>query len=65
MQVYNFIAGTQSTIDGGNYSNIIGRYGNNGGYSGVLILADGNASTMTMLTQAISLMARFYGGYRL
>jgi hypothetical protein len=60
---YNFIAGTQSTIDGGNFSNIIGRYGNNGGYSGVLILADGNASTMTA-NASNQFNARFYGGYR-
>ena len=60
---YNFIAGTQSTIDGGNFSNIIGRYGNNGGYSGVLILADGNTSTMTA-NASNQFNARFYGGYR-
>lgn len=59
----NKILGTQNTIDSGNNVNIIGRYCNNGGYTGVMLLSDGGSSTLTA-TANDEFNARFYGGYR-
>ena len=60
---HNKIIGVNNTISNGGYNNLIGRYCNNGGYSGVLLLGDGNASTMTA-NASNQFNARFYGGYR-
>ena len=59
----NKILGVQNTIDSGYNVNIIGRYCNNGGYTGVMLLSDGSASTLTA-TANDQFNARFYGGYR-
>jgi hypothetical protein len=60
---YNKIIGTTNTITGGAYNNIIGRYCNNGGYTGVMLLSDGGSSTLTS-TAHHQFSARFIGGYR-
>ena len=61
--IYNKIIGTTNTITGGAYNNIIGRYCNNGGFTGTLLLSDGSSSTLTS-TANHEFNARFYGGYR-
>ena len=61
--IYNKIIGTTNTITGGAYNNIIGRYCNNGGFTGTLLLSDGSSSTLTS-TANDQFNARFYGGYR-
>ena len=58
------IIGSENTVDSGGYVNILGRYCNNGGYSGVMLLSDGGSSTLTA-TANHQFAARFYGGYRL
>ena len=60
---YNKIIGVSNTINGGAYNNIIGRYCNNGGFTGTLLLSDGSSSTLTS-TANHEFNARFYGGYR-
>lgn len=59
----NKILGVQNTIDSGYNVNIIGRYCNNGGYYGVMLLSDGVSSTLTA-TADNQFNSRFYGGYR-
>ena len=60
---HNKIIGANNTISNGGYNNLIGRYCNNGGYSGVMLLSDGGSSTLTA-TANYQFSARFYGGYR-
>ena len=60
---YNKIIGVSNTISNGTYNNLIGRYCNNGGYSGVLLLGDGGSSTITA-TASDQFNSRFNGGYR-
>lgn len=57
------IIGSENTVDSGGYVKILGRYCNNGGYSGVMLLSDGGTSTLTA-TANDQFNSRFSGGYR-